>query len=150
MNPKRYGRSILENSSFIASSAHPDTSLHGRGFVARLSGSTAEFVDMWIIMMTGKKIFSLDAAGKLCFQLAPILPAWLFKKGELSFKLLGSINVTYLNPKKNNTWEGLAVKAYTLTMHDGKEVQIDGASVPKPYARLIRERQVTKIVTTLS
>ena len=43
---ERYGRSILENSSFLASSANPDESIHGRGFVARLSGSTVEFMDI--------------------------------------------------------------------------------------------------------
>jgi hypothetical protein len=149
MNPKKYGRSILENSSFIVSSAHPDTSLHGRGFVARLSGSTAEFVDMWIIMMAGNKIFSLDAQDKLCFQLSPILPAWLFKNGKLSFKLLGSIDVTYLNPKKKNTWEGLAVKSYKLTI-DEKEVEVSGSVISEPYARLIRERRVSKIVAPLA
>ncbi|MFA6549252.1 MAG: hypothetical protein WCT39_04900 [Candidatus Margulisiibacteriota bacterium] len=150
MDAKRYGRSLLENSSFIVSSAHPDTSLHGRGFVARLSGSTAEFVDMWIIMMTGKEIFSLDAQDKLCFQLSPILPTWLFKNRELSFKLLGSIDVTYLNAANKNTWEGLSVASYILTLPGGKEVEITGPAIPEPYARLIRERQVTKIVATLS
>ena len=38
-DPDVYGRSLLENSSFIASSVHPDAALHGRGYVARLSGS---------------------------------------------------------------------------------------------------------------
>ena len=33
-----YGRSIYENSSFIASSKNPNSSFHGKGFVARLSG----------------------------------------------------------------------------------------------------------------
>ncbi|MFA6379369.1 MAG: hypothetical protein WCX16_06285, partial [Candidatus Omnitrophota bacterium] len=46
LNPEKYGRSILENSSFIASSAHEDPEIHGRGYVARLSGATAEFVHM--------------------------------------------------------------------------------------------------------
>ena len=49
-DPNVYGRSILENSSFIASSANPDESLHGKGFVARLSGSTVEFLNMWVEM----------------------------------------------------------------------------------------------------
>lgn len=39
-NPETYGRSIYENSSFIASSRNPNPSCRGRGFVARLSGST--------------------------------------------------------------------------------------------------------------
>ncbi len=43
-NPEIYGRSIYENSSFIASSRNPNPSCRGRGFVARLSGSTIEFI----------------------------------------------------------------------------------------------------------
>ena len=43
-----YRRSPLENSSFLVSSAHPDEKLHGAGFVARLSGSTAEFLEIWL------------------------------------------------------------------------------------------------------
>ena len=54
-DPARYGRSPLENSSFIVSSAHPDKTLHGRGFVARLTGATAEFLNMWTLMMIGKR-----------------------------------------------------------------------------------------------
>jgi hypothetical protein len=46
LDPKVYGRSILENSSFIVSSAHEDNRLHGKGFVARLSGTTAELLHM--------------------------------------------------------------------------------------------------------
>ncbi|MFA5315380.1 MAG: hypothetical protein WC409_05525, partial [Candidatus Omnitrophota bacterium] len=66
-----YGRSILENSSFIASSAHVDPSVRGQGFVARLSGSTAEFIQMWILLSAGPRPFFLDAAGELSFRLEP-------------------------------------------------------------------------------
>jgi len=44
MDPEVYGRSIFENVSFIVSSAHPEEKYHGRGFVSRLSGVTAEFI----------------------------------------------------------------------------------------------------------
>ncbi|MBN3040792.1 MAG: hypothetical protein JW867_06655, partial [Candidatus Omnitrophica bacterium] len=44
-DPDTYGRNILENSSFIVSSAYPDKTLWGRGFVARLSGATAELLN---------------------------------------------------------------------------------------------------------
>ena len=36
LDPQKYGRSILENSSFLVSSAFPNNGLHGNGFVARL------------------------------------------------------------------------------------------------------------------
>ncbi len=57
LDPQTYGRSPLENSSFIVSSAHPDESLHGRGFVARLTGACAEFLSMWVFMMAGPQPF---------------------------------------------------------------------------------------------
>lgn len=47
MDAEVYGRSLMECSSFIASSAFPDPSIVGQGFLARLSGSTAEFLDIW-------------------------------------------------------------------------------------------------------
>lgn len=43
LNYETYGRSLLENSSFLVSSVNQNEKLHGRGFVARLSGATAEF-----------------------------------------------------------------------------------------------------------
>lgn len=53
MDPQVYGRSPLENSSFIAPTNNPDPKLHGQGFFARLSGSTVEALHMWYVMMTG-------------------------------------------------------------------------------------------------
>jgi hypothetical protein len=150
MDPKRYKRSILENSSFVASSVHPDPEKHGRGFVARLSGASAEFLDMWLIMTTGKQIFYLDKKGQLCFKLAPVLPGWLFNKGKLTFTLLGSIEVTYLNPKDQDTFgNGLAVTGYKLQLED-KEVEVKKAYIAEPYASLIRQRKVRKMVVTLA
>src|SRR5208283_116476 len=78
LDPVRYGRSILQNSSFIASSAHEDKNLHGQGFVARLSGSTAEFLHMWLLMNMGVKPFSLDHEGRLTLRFEPLLASWLF------------------------------------------------------------------------
>ncbi|MBU1913066.1 MAG: hypothetical protein KKB22_06015, partial [Candidatus Omnitrophica bacterium] len=63
--PERYGRSIFENSSFIVSSAFPDAKMHGRGFVARLSGSTAEMLSIWLLMSAGKEPFFLNEKGEL-------------------------------------------------------------------------------------
>ena len=148
MDPKKYKRSILENSSFIVSSAHPNKPNHGRGFVARLSGASAEFIDIWLHMLSGKKIFTLDAQGKLIFSLKPVLPAWLFKKGVLSFNLFSTIKVTYLNPKGKDSFNR-APSSYTLTI-DGQEVEVNGPTIPEPYSRQIRERKVTKIVAKLS
>ena len=55
--PEIYGRSPLENSSFIASSRFPDAKAHGVGFVARLSGATAEWISMVLHMGLGAAPF---------------------------------------------------------------------------------------------
>lgn len=151
LDPAIYKRSILENSSFIVSSANPNPNNHGRGFVARLSGAAAEFVDLWLIMMTGKKIFSLDEKGLLTFRLAPLLPAWLFdKKGEITFTLLGQIPVTLINKKRKNTYgkNGVRPVSYKITLDD-REIVFDSAEIKEPYAQLIREQKVSRIVVTL-
>ena len=53
MDEEVYGRSPLEAASFIVSSVFPDEKLHGASFDARLSGSTAEFLSMWQLIMQG-------------------------------------------------------------------------------------------------
>lgn len=149
-DPKKYKRSILENSSFIASSANPNENNHGRGFVARLSGASAEFIDMWLTMTTGKNIFYLNENGKVCFKLSPILPAWLFDHGRLSFKLLGAIDVTYINKREKNTFgNGVSPVSYKLIFHDDKIIEVNAPFIPEPYSLLIRERKVKEIIVTL-
>ena len=147
MDPAVYGRSPLENSSFIVSSVHPDESLHGAGFVARLSGSTAEFLSMWHLMMAGPQPF-IFKDGELQLCLRSILPGWLFdSEGCVTFKFLGSTSVKVINTAKLPTWQ-LPVAQYTLTLADGKVVTISGESVPQPYAGLVRDGQVKEIVVT--
>ncbi len=149
LKPETYKRSILENSSFIVSSANPNKKNHGRGFAARLSGAAAEFIDIWVLMTTGKEIFHLDKKGKLCFCLRPKLPAWLFKKGEFSFKLFGSIDITYINKKKKNTYDKIKPVLYKLYLEDD-EAEVKSICVSEPYSKLIRDRKVKKIVVTLA
>lgn len=92
---ERYGRSTLENCSFLASSANPDPEQHGRGFVARLSGSTAEMLDLWCKMTAGAHPFTMESS-VLTLRLSPVLPEWLFDgEGMLSFTFLGHVNVKY-------------------------------------------------------
>jgi hypothetical protein len=150
MKPGVYKRSILENSSFIASSAYPDKDSQGRGFVARLSGATAEFIDMWIIMTTGKSIFYQDKGRKLCFKLSPALPSWLFRNGTFKFTLLGSIEVIYINKKGKDTYNGGAKPISYKLFLDNKELDVDGPSVNEPYSKMIRDRKVKKIIVSLA
>src|SRR5699024_3937320 len=103
-DPVVYGRNPLENSSFIVSSANPDQSIHGKGYIARLSGSTVEFLNMWFEMFVGHKPFASDNQ-TLSFKLDPKLPDWLFdENGVVQFKLFSKIIVTYRNISRRNTY----------------------------------------------
>jgi hypothetical protein len=85
MDSTKYGRSLLECSSFVVSSAFADESQHGRGFLARLSGATSEFLSMWLLMFVGPAPFYVDEdSGELAMQLVPSLPLWLFQDSHSS------------------------------------------------------------------
>ena len=144
-DPARYGRSPLENSSFIVSSAHPDSGLHGVGFVARLTGATAEFLNMWHIMMVGQSPFFIHA-GDLYLRLRPALPGWLFdESGALSFTFLGQCQVTYFNPSRENTYAGtLSIRAMRL-FTESEQVELEADVVGPPYAALVRQGRVKRI-----
>jgi len=148
-DPQRYGRSVLENSSFLVSSAFPDKKLHGNGFVARLSGSTAEFLQIWLIMNLGEVPFLLDAKNELNLQFRPILAGWLFTKEECtySFNFLRKISVTYHNPKRKDTFGKSAARINKIIFNDasGKNIQITSDTIPSPYALQIRSGQINKI-----
>jgi len=148
-NPKKYGRSILENSSFLVSSAFPDKNLHGNGFVARLSGSTAEFLQMWLIMNAGKNPFFLTERGELNLRLSPVLVGWLFTKKDFtySFNFLGKILVVYHNPKRKDTFGINSVKINKIVFcdKDGLAVELASDIIPSPFAEQVRARQIKRI-----
>lgn len=147
MKPEIYGRSTLENSSFIASSVNPDESLHGRGFVARMSGSTAEMLSMWFLMMAGKDIFSFEN-NELQLKLKPVLPCWLFdEQGIISFKFLGSTLVNYINPKKQDTFGSNGVKPYKYKLIDcqGQIFEIKASFISGQYALKVRNGEIRSV-----
>jgi hypothetical protein len=144
LDPEVYGRSILENSSFIVSSAHPDKSLHGRGFVARLSGSTAEFIHIWTIVSVGARPFQMGDQG-LMLNLTPALPGWLFKDdGTLRITFLGSIPVTYHHPERTDLFPGEGYEAGRVVVRDpdGNSHELGSGPIVEPWASRIRDRQV--------
>lgn len=166
--PARYGRSVLENSSFIVSSAFQDASLHGAGFVARLSGSTAEFLTMWLVMNVGKRPFILGPDGKLSLRFQPTLPESLFVKQDtarpftgadgrettvkipkdsLAFLFLGKTLVIYHNPRRLDTFgrQRVSVKKTTLHPSRGGSVEFRGDTIPSPYAGKVRDELVPRI-----
>lgn len=155
MNPEVYGRSIFENSSFIVSSAFPDKRLHGKGFVARLSGSTAELLSIWIFMNAGQRPFFLNEKEELCLRFRPVLPAWLFTKkaqnsfpkNTYAFKFLNKTLVVYHNPRMKDTVGRNSVRARFIILRydNGKKLEIKKDLIEWPYAQDVRDKKVERI-----
>ncbi|PKO14491.1 MAG: cellobiose phosphorylase [Chloroflexi bacterium HGW-Chloroflexi-10] len=146
MDAKQYGRSPLENSSFIVSSAHPEERLHGAGFVARLSGSTAEFLSIWQHMLLGKQPFYMHH-NQLNFIVDPVVPGWLFtEEGTLQFKLLGFCQVTYHHHGPQDlTTENFVIRSWRLVDLNGGEYTVLMSSLPQPWAEKIRNAEIASL-----
>jgi hypothetical protein len=158
MDPKVYGRSILENSSFIAPSVCPDPQARGRGFIARLSGTTAEFIHIWLLLTVGKQPFKMRD-GQLCFSLQPALPAeWFTQKprcvpwseeeieipqNALACALSGQILLIYHNPSMQNTYGNGGVHPVKYVLN-GDQV-ITGSGLTGTLAEQIRKRNVQRM-----
>eukprot|EP00808_Paulinella_micropora_P015757 g78189.t1 len=145
MDPQKYGRNPQECSSFIVSSAHPDKNLHGAGFLARLSGSTAEFLSMYFLMMAGPKPFTLDDKNQVVLELKPALPGWLFtEEGTLSFRYLGKCDITYTNNQRGHTWNMDVVR---MTAIDTKNVEVivDGPTLPNQLTLDLRAGKIKEL-----
>ena len=152
INGEVYGRSLLECSSFITSSAFNDPASVGRGYLARLSGSTAEFLSIWRLMFIGHDPFILNDEGSVEMQLIPALPLWLFEDLEtdaegkrdddgnlvVSFKLFASIVVTYHNTIGTDLYDVSPTK-YFVTKTDGCIVAVKGTTIPTETAIQIRK-----------
>ena len=146
-DPAVYGRSIYENTSFLVSSAHPDESIHGQGFVARLSGATAEFISIWLAMTSGLKPFSMDE-GELCLTLQPTLPANFFTEAKtFTFNFLGACKVVYHNEANKNTFgkDAAQVQSYRVHYNDGAVEEITGNRICGKSAVIIREGKAKRI-----
>jgi hypothetical protein len=138
MDPEVYGRSILENSSFIASSANPNPKVRGQGFVSRLSGSTAEMLSIWNHMMFGETLFKYTDT--LVFSPSPILHASFFKDGRVKVMLLSEIEFIVENTTLLPTYsDKIAVDHYLV---DGERF----GDVKGDLAYKIRNRQVKQII----
>jgi len=160
-DPAKYGRNILENSSFIASTAYPDKSLWGRGFIARLSGATAELLNIWALLCLGKRPFFIDKHKKLSLVFKPILKKeffttkrevinldgkkTVFPKNSFSFKLFSHTLVCYHNPKRRDTFaKGVRPKRIEVFLGN-KKIRVFSDTVTDSLAQAIRSRKVKRI-----
>lgn len=158
MDPAVYGRSILENSSFIASSDCPEPQARGRGFVARLSGTTAEFIHIWQLLTVGPRPFRIEG-GKLTFALQPVLPGEWFTEKEVAARwkdknitvpqnafataLFGDILLVYHNSARQNTFGSAAAKPVRYVIDQQRT--ISGAELAADPAYDIRARRVSRL-----
>lgn len=140
-----YGRSLLENSSFIASSANPNPSIHGKGFVARLSGSTVEMIHMWQIMMFGERPFAVRKS-ELSLEFAPMLPSYLIREDKtVESVFLGEIPVVYhMDAVKDYIPGEYKIERCELTLEDGVH-SVDGGVITGSMAAQVRLLQAKKI-----
>lgn len=144
MDPEVYGRSPLENSSFIAPSNNPDHRKQGQGFVARLTGSTAEFLSMWQYMFFGDKIFRIEN-DELVFKVSPKLNKAFFKEGVATTTLFSTIKVEIYNPDNINTYDKLA-KIEKVVVEDNKgSKEFNGNTVTGDWVLKIRQKSINKI-----
>ncbi len=145
MDASTYGRSVLENSSFIALSNNPDKHIHGQGFVARLSGSTAEILSIYNYIMMGEKPFLVNDNNELVVNFDPKLNRSFFKDDKIVFKFLGEIDVTYMNKKNIDTYDkDFKFNLYKVKYKDGR---VEEYSILKGnIAHNIRNRKVASII----
>jgi hypothetical protein len=154
-----YGRSPLENSSFIASSRFPDAKTHGVGFVARLSGATAEWISMLLHMALGAAPFQM-VEGRLRFEPRPTLAEWLFtliptgEFGANSFalKLFSQTWIVYENPLRRETFgaDAVAPAGFELYYQNGRRLPYSGSWLPESLALDLRECRLSRLVIHLS
>lgn len=173
LDPSIYGRSSLENCSFIVSSAFPDAKLHGQAFQPRQSGVTAEMLHMWTIMVAGEHPFYLDESHQLRLRLDPILPAWLFTEDQgtyryldhrdgwtdvlvpkncFAFKFIGRTLVIYCNEERKPTFgkDRATVRSCVLTYPDGTTRSVSGDSLGTSEATAVRDGGVSRADVTLA
>ena len=153
LDPEVYGRSTFENSSFLASSLYAESAEWGRGFVARLSGATAEYLTMWTEFLLGPRPFTMES-GELGFSPRPALPGSLFtKEGELVWSLFGHTEVVYRNPSRRDIYPAVdgpdasnVPARIAIVRNDSDREQAYEASLPGDAARALRSRLIQRMV----
>lgn len=160
-NPEDYGRNPLENSSFIVSSAYIDKSLWGKGFVARLSGATAEMLNIWVLLCLGKEPFYLDKNKRLCLRFSPALKKEFFTKASVTidfegkkitlsantfaFKMFSRTLVCYHNSKKKDILpKSSKIEKILVTDWQGKVSSFSG-SAKLSFGTELRNQKVQRV-----
>ena len=152
-DPAEYKRNPLENSSFLVSSGFSvDPRQHGRGCVARLSGSTVELLHLWTHLFLGAKPFRYEA-GCLSFRPEPNLSKELFTTQPCTITVFGQQHqlpansaccvlfshtlLVFINDTRQNTFGNSAVKprSYRIYEQDSKTMQRETTSIDGDIAQ---------------
>lgn len=146
LDPEVYGRSIYENSSFIVSSSYPEKSVHGKGYIARLSGATAEYLTMWTYFLMGSNPFFMEK-DELVFQPVPIIPATLFQSdGTLEWTLFGTTRVVYKNPEKRDLLINSECKPLRMELFQHGQKEVFSQNIRGEYAQNLRGGKFDKLI----
>lgn len=117
MDPYVYGRSPIENSSFVVPTCNPNKRMHGQGQFARLTGANAEVLDMFYIMFLGERAFKMED-GELVFTPSPRISKEFFDENdEVSYPLFSKCVITIHNPQRIDLYNH---KKYSYVVN-GKE-----------------------------
>lgn len=150
-DPKQYGRSPLENSSFIATSRNPNTRVHGKGYVARLTGTTAEMLTMHHMMAFGKHPFILNENGQVIFKPHPILPSYFFdENGQFETTLFSTTRIVYIKKDKQSTFDHPFSIQSMIIKEQGKEITLNFNYLPHEFTIKLRNKRLDQIIITLS
>jgi hypothetical protein len=150
LSEEMYGRSLLENSSFLASSANADEKIHGKGFVARLSGSTAEFLQIWQMMMFGEQPFRL-VEGQLRCYFEPAIPEYLVPDDkQVEAKFLGKTDVSYHFAQRKDIIPGsYQIKKIKLEFLNGQVKEIKETWISGSDAEKLRAGEVKSVAVEM-
>ena len=136
MDPYVYGRSPIENSSFIVPTCNPNKRMHGQGQFARLTGANAEILDMFYIMFLGERAFSY-VNGVLKFTPSPRLSKEFFDENdEVSYPLFNKCIITIHNPQRIDLYN-----------HKGYRYEIEGKRYSSVEGRLAEDIRNCKITS---
>jgi hypothetical protein len=166
-DPAEYGRNPVENSSFLVSSGFAtDPRQHGRGCVARLSGATVEFLQLWTHLFLGANPFVFEE-GKLFFKPAPVLSKTFFSTSEQSANpfgfeetlpensvacaLLGATLLVYINSTRQDTFGDAAVRPcrYLLSARGGVMQTVEGLYLEGQVVEALRLGQFRRVDVVL-
>ena len=143
LDPAVYGRSTLENSSFIASTVNPDPHAwtRFRGKAERIDGRIPKHVDY---DDGRKKVFRYEGS-QLQLHLNPVLPAWLFDENQkCPSSSLGCQGDVSQRARAANTYgqDGVTIQRLTLTTVGGDSIEVDGPLITGELAHEVRNGNI--------